>query len=291
MSKNISFDKERSVKRCVVDAWSIFALDWRSYLKNTCVYLLFVGLAAAFGIELLVRYLSEHALPAYRLYEMKGNPDLIKLIALPQLDSAVYMALSVVVLLIACYAFAGRMLRMIRFYAGTNKLPQKMSLWLSAKERKLGLRFFVMDAFFFVLALILTALISYGALQWFKWILLLLPVCLFYIWTTSHVARLNYAFRGQTFKEALRASLHKSLGYSLLVQMLMYIPAFFLYLTFLLPLFVYAFAALAGADSVLMGDALGIPDYLPVLFFFINSLGIAVCALVGMVRTWALAMK
>lgn len=291
MEQEIIFNKNRSIKACVADSWKIVALGWLHYLKALWPYLLIFGLTGAFFIEIFVQYATQHLLPAYRLYQIKGDPQLIEYVALPGWDLGIYLLLSLLLLVAGTYCFAGRLLRVMQFYRDTDALPSRPRIALGRAGLRYGLRLLACDALFLVCFALLAGLIGFAAFKWSVWISVLLPFLIAYAWATVHVARLQYAFYGKPFLEALKYALKRSMGFSFLVQFITLIPSAFLWLVFGMPVAIYLLTELAANDSLLMGDPSGLPAYLPFLFFVLNSTGLALCALVSSVRTWALALK
>lgn len=290
MENNLIFDKERSVKACIADGWRIFALNRGIYLKNIWVYLLLTGLTGAFLFELCIQYACERLLPAYRLTEMKGNPELVKLIALPALSEAVYLLLAFALFIVALYCSYGRMWRMMKNFSAENQLPRP-SLHFSRSERSFALRMFGINLLFTVICIILTTLITAAALKWNLWIAVLLLPLFIYSFCTAGVSEIKYVLKDATLKESLVYGLKHSLGTPFIIRFITFIPATALYVICSLPLMTYTLSEWSGHNSVLMGDASGLPAFLPILFFIINTFCLAISLWCATVRTWTLVLK
>lgn len=291
MQNSIPYHKERSVKGCVADAWRIFALGWRSYLRNTWPFLLLCGLGAAFAFEMLTQYVSLHLLPALRLWQTGGDPELIRFFLTPDIPAALYMVLAAAVCLISVYACAGRFLELIRAYGETDSLPRQMPPRLTRSDRRSGLRLLIADILTGFITLLLLSLVSLLAVKVTRWAALAAPLLIIYIWTTGNVVRLQYALNRQPLPQALLCGLRRSLGLPFIVQILTLIPAALLWFMGSLIPALYLLGNLANCDSLLRGDAAGMPTGLPVLFFLLNTLAFAFISLVSSWRTWALSMK
>lgn len=290
MENNLIFNKERSVKACIADGWRIFALNRSIYLKNMWVYLLLAGLTGAFLSELCIQYICDHFLPAYRLTELDSDSELAKLIALPTLSETVYLLLAFVLFIMALYCCYGRMWRMMKHFSIENQLP-RLSLHFSRDERSFALRMFGINMLFTIIFLILTAFVTAAALKWNTWIsVALLPFFIYTICTVC-VCEIWYVFKGASLKESLAYGLKHSMGIPFIIRFITFIPATALYVVCSMPPIVYALSEWAGYNSILMGDASGLPPFLPILFYVINTICLAISLLCITIRTWTLVLK
>lgn len=291
MEQSIPFDKPRSIKACVIDAWRIGALNWRNYLKALWPHLLLLGVTAALFIETAVRYATQHLLPAYKLLQYDSDPLLVQYVALPELTTLIYLLLAFGCMLVGIYNFEGRVFKLMQSYSQTDLLEADKQLRPNKEVRSNSLHLLRCDTLFVLVTFILTLLIGWAALSVNPWIAILLPCLYLYIWSTANVARMQHAFRRKPLGQALKFAFRRSMGMSFMVQFITLIPAVLLWLIFGMPVAIYLLTELGGHTSALMGDATGLPGYLPFLFFVLNAVGIALCALADSVRTWALAMK
>lgn len=290
METDIIFNKERGIKGCISDGWRIYALNWRAYVKALWAYLLFTGMAGAFFVEMNVQYVCNHLLPALRLHQMKGDSEIIKILAFPEISLLCYYLLSVVILGIAAFATQGRTIQMMQHYAVHQALPQ-LSLPLMKQERATTYRVFKTTIVFGIFAILFTLGIGAAAWKWEAWIAILLLPIYAYLSTTANVCELQHALQQKSFKTSLVYSLKHSMGLTFIIRLITFIPSAFLCLVFIMPAVIYALTEWAGNNSVLMDDPSGLPSYLPILFFVLNSIGIACCMLVSSVRSWTLALK
>ena len=81
--ETIKLNKSRSIKACIVDAWHIFALDWRKYLKLTVIPATVAGMAGAFFIEMCLQLICKNLQPAYRLYQNGVDVSWVKMVMTP----------------------------------------------------------------------------------------------------------------------------------------------------------------------------------------------------------------
>ena len=102
MSANIVFNKERSIKACMADAWRMIVLNWKDYLRNLWPYLLIASIAYALFIEFSVQYACQQLLPALLLKESGGEADVVKLLATPTLSNIVVLSVCLVFCIFSC---------------------------------------------------------------------------------------------------------------------------------------------------------------------------------------------
>lgn len=290
MKTDIFFNKERGIKSCISDGWRIFALNWRAYIKALWAYLIFTGMAGAFFVEMNVQYVCNHLLPALRLYQMKGNPEIIKMLAMPELSLLCYYILSAVVLGTALFCTHSRTIQLMLHYATEQALPQ-LPLPLLKEERATALRILKTNLSFGLLTAIITAGILAAAWKWQPWIALTLIPLYIYVSATANVCELQHALKCKSFKSSLVYALKHSMGLTFIIQFITFIPSALLCLVFIMPTCIYALTEWAGNNSMLMDDPSGLPSYLPFMFFILNAIGLACCAFVGSVRSWTLALK
>lgn len=291
MTPTIIFDKDRSVKACVADAWRLLARTWKRYLRAVWIYLILAGSTQALLLELFIRYIANHALPALRLSQSGGDPRIVRYILMPDGLTLLYFCLSAILCIFATYACYGRISSLIQAYKSWNVMPRLVRPALSKTERNCGLRLLGIDALAAFITLLLLAGVWLLAVKATPWLALLIPLFTLYIWTTANVARIQFAVNGQKLKASLRYALRHSLGTPLVVQILTLIPAGLLTTIFSLPILTYMLGSWAAADSLLRGDVTTIPPVLPLLFFIVNTLCLTVILAICSWRTWALSMK
>lgn len=275
----------------MADAWRILAVNWRKYLRNTWVGFLIAALAQAFLFEMAMQYVCEHLLPALRFTQSGGDPEVGKLIALPNVFTAVYLFLAVVLSLVATYLCGGRVLRIINDYRAGNAMPMKKPLAFTNKEFMAALRLFAVDALTGIAFSLIVAGVALLCLKISPWFAIAVPPLYIYIWTTANIARLRYALAGKPFVASLRFSFRRSLGQMFIVQILTIIPALVFAAVLLMPSAIYALGEAASTDSLLRGDVTSMPGLLPFVFFLLNTLCFFILMLVQSWRTWSLGMK
>lgn len=291
MEQTINFNKPRSIKACVIDAWRIGALNWRNYLKALWPHLLLLGITVSLFVEVAVRYATQHLLPAYKLMQYESEPKIIQYVATPNLSLGVCLLIAFICFLIGIYNFEGRLYYLIQRYSETDQFETASRIKPIKEARNNSSRLLRCDALFMLCTILLLLTIGFAALKLSLWISILLPCLCIYSWSTANVARMQYAFGRKPLGKALKFAFRRSMGMSFMVQFITFIPAVLLWLIFGMPAIIYLLTEIGGHTSALMGDATGLPAYLPFIFFILNAGGLALCALVDSVRTWALAMK
>lgn len=291
MQQAIIYDKERSIKACVADAWRIVAINWRTYLKCTWTAFLIAAIAQAFLFEMVMQYVCQHFVPALRFMQSGGDAEIGKLISLPNIFTAIYLFLAVVLACIGSYLCEGRIVRIVNKYRVSNAMPPKMPFSFGNKEFMAALRLFAMDALCGIALSLLLAIVAMLSVKVSPWFSVVAPLLYIYIWTFVNIARLRYALAGKPFVASLRFSLRHSLGQMFIVQILTLIPFLILSTILLIPSVIYACGEVASTDSILRGDATTMPAILPFAFFLLNTLCFAVLMLVQSWRTWSLGMR
>lgn len=290
MENNLIFNKERSIKACIADGWRIFALNRGIYLKNIWIYLLLAGFTGAFLFELGLRYTCDRFLPAYRLTEINSNPELVKLIAMPTLSEVVYLLLAFILFIVTLYCCYGRMWQIMKHFSAENQI-RRLPLHFSHDERNFAFRMFVINMLFTIACFILTALISAAALKWNQWIAVMLLPLFIYTACTVCVCEIRYVLKKASLKESLVYGLKHSMGIPFIIRFITFVPTAAVYVVCSMPPIVYALSEWAGHNSILMGDTSGLPTFLPILFFVINTICMAISIWCATVRTWTLVLK
>lgn len=289
--QNITFNKDYSIKSSIANAWKIFALNWKCYLKNTWVFLFIAGMSQAFLLEMTIQYVCQHALPALRIFQNMENTDLALAVAIPNVYLAIYWLLSLIIAIIGTYLCTTRIVRLIHEYRNTEKFPNQLPLFIGETDRLNAFKLFAIGALFFLLSLILIGLITWVSKKVSFWFLLLLPILVIYIWSTANVARVCYAIVGNSFMTSLKYALKRSLRQPFIVQILTLIPTFVIGICLTLPLVIYILAEIASTDSLLRGDSFGIPSFVPFFFYILNSVCLTAMSLVKSWRLWALSLN
>jgi len=291
MQQPIIFDKELSIKACVADAWRILAINWRTFLKCSWAGFLIAGLALALLFEVVTQYVCVHLIPSIRFIQSGGDTQIGKLIAIPNVLTAIYLLGAALLAVVSVYLCEGRVIRVINEYRARNAMPQDIPQFFTKKETMAALRLLAVDVALGVMLLLIGAAIVLVSVKISYWIAILLPLLLIYIWTVVHIVRLRHALAGKPFAASMRYGFRHGLGQMFIVQILTIIPAFLIALAFLMPSAIYALAEAASTDSMLRGDLTIMPAALPLVFFLLNTLCFSILVVVGAWRTWALGMK
>ena len=289
--ERIKLNKSRSIKASIVDSWSLFALDWRQYLKQIIYPALATGLAGAFAFEMCLQYFCEHLLPAYRMYQTGASVSWLKLMLIPAWSDIVYILSALFVFFFFMTYYRGKLLGMVSGYATKGYFAEKQDLILCPQERIFAKKYVALSLLWFVVVGTILFLIAWIAVKWQTKLLMLIPFVWVYLGSTNHVVQLNFTLGNKTFVQSLKLGFCKSLGLAFILQALTMLPMLLLLGVFTLPAVVYALSEMAVCDSLLVGDSVTVPSLIPFLFFLFNTLGFASLLVLNSVRTWALTMK
>lgn len=284
------WNKDRSIVRCIKDAWLIFSLHFKQQMKFYLPVLVLAGMLAAFFMEMVRMYAMDCAIPAYRLHEL-GAVDLAYAKLVPSWPLAVFGILSGVLTIVACYWAGGRAFSMLRSYAREGAFPEmKGRAFFSADDRKMAARIVSVDSSFVLFLLSGSAIIAGLAIGVHRWFGLLgIPFAL-YLFIALCGARLLYAFNGCGFKESLRMALMKRWGGFFTIVLLTGIPLALVHWICHLPAGIYLTASYATAETLLMGDVPVVPSSLNVFFFVMDAVGLMVGMVADLFALYALAL-
>lgn len=279
----------RSLGSCIFHSWRSFAAGWRNYLSSAWPQLLLVGTSCAFLCTMMLQYATNHALPALRMMETKMDDELVRWMLLPSLPTFIYLLLAAALCIFCLLTWEARIFTMGQSVSGTKELHRE-PLSPDHAERHLMRRLFAANTLWAAIGLLGLVVIACSAWFWCKWLFLLLPLWMGYVWTTANCTRTVYVGCHRSLKTALRTALRRSMGLALLLQMVSLLPLALISCIFLLPLIISWLAELATADTLLRGDTPDIPSFIPLLYFLLSSLSFSFLALIGSLRTWSLTL-
>lgn len=268
-------DKERSLRGCMAAAWTDGVRRWRIWLRPLWVMLALYGLTGAFALELTIRYACLHILPALRLYQTGGDAAVVRYFLIPSLAEALSLAGAWIFFGVVAYAEWGRFVRTLQAYDRAGNTDALRLFPFTGEERRAALRALRTDVAATLAALLLLCLVLVAALKFTPWLgLITLPVLVFF-WSAGPIARTAHSTLGLPYAASLRTACRQSFGPVWVVRFITAFPVGATLLIFGLWPLTYALASWAGYDSLLRGDATGLPAGLPVLFIFLNALSLA----------------
>jgi len=284
---------ERSPKACFVDAWKLFAGEWRSFLRFTGYASLLAGVGMAIFVYLTNGVLQRTLLPAYLWHISGADPALTGELFAPTWTDAWQVALAAVAALAGYCLWKAVTATQIRFYRSTGSLPRCGSLDLRGPVRRDALRL----AGFEASLLVLTLLVATGGL-WLAgkspWLLLPAGLLLLVLWTGGMVARLFFMLHGEPLLRAWRLAFTqggKRLGGYLIILLLTAMPVCWMGLVALLPALVLSLTGAYEAAGQLMGDAAVMPWHTGLLYLLAGAVCGTSYFLTRSLQIWALSLK
>lgn len=289
MEQNNALRQRRSLKACVALSWRTFALHPFDFFRALWPYLLLVGMAGSFLFEMALEYATTHALPALRLYGMDGQTELASLLLIPSLPLLAYMAVALIVWIFSLQALGARMIVLLSREDGTTDF-HPVPLRFDRAHLRAMRRLWTINGVWTVAVLLLSALIVWGGVKGWTWLLGALPLLFLYGWTTCNCTRMAYALCGLNFRQSFKFGLKRSLGIAGLLQAVTFLPLLLIACICWQPLAIHGATAWAAADTWLRGDVASMPAGLTLLYFASGSLGLMFTAFIGSLRTYALGL-
>lgn len=291
MQQTILFNKDRSIKACMADAWKIIALNWRSYLRLTFPYLLLAGIANTLFFEITLQYICQQAEPAYLLMQSGGTSDVVKWMAMPNVSNGIYLLLTLLLSIFANTCLMVKFFNLIRNYSNDNQMRNTMRLWLNKNEYIDILRIIGCVVGYALPTIIIGSFIVWAGLKWQIFLLAILPFILLYTSAACYLFTIKHILFHNTTKQSVIYSLKHAFGLTFILFMLTSIPVMFVCMVVLMPQVVYGLSSIAYTRSMLMSDTAYLPTWLPVVFFLLNTCGYAIAALAGSYQLWCISLK
>lgn len=291
MQQTILFNKDRSIKACMADAWKIIALNWRSYLRLTYPYLLLAGIANALFFEITLQYICQQAEPAYLLMQSGGATDVIKWMATPNVSNGIYMLFTLLLSIFGNTCLIVKFFNLIRHYSNNNEMPKAMHLWLSKSDYGDILRIIGCVVCYGLPTIIIGSLIVWTGLKWHLLLLIILPFLLLYASAACYLFTLKHILLGVATKQSVVYSLKHAFGLAFILLILTSIPVMFVYIVVLMPQTVYGLSSMAYTRSLIMSDAAYMPTWMSIFTFLLNICGYAITALAGSYQLWCMSLK
>ena len=285
------FSKDRSIKACMADAWRMIALHWKDYVKALWPYLLLAGMTSAFYVETNLQYVKEQALPALLLQESGGNAEVVKLLATPTAFNLTISILSFVLLVFGWLCFTSRLFKVIRHYADTDAMPQKLPIALDATDLHCMMHIFSAALATIAGFLLISAPFIFIAIKWSIWAMVALPLIVLYFSSFGVLSVLRHALYDYRLAPSILYALKHAFGQVFILMLLTAIPVGIALLITSLPQATYVSSEIAFTQSLIMGDNATMPWGVPLACFIVNSLCTAIGLLISSYFTWAIGLK
>lgn len=291
MSANIVFNKERSIKACMADAWRMIVLNWKDYLCNLWPYLLIASIAYALFTEFTVQYACEQLLPALLLKESGGQTDLVKLLVTPTPSNIVALSVSFMFCFFSSLCVAAKQYRLIHHYYEHNSMPKRLPFAIDKTDIHCMLRMVKTKLFSLLLFLLASLPFVILSIKGTIWGLLAIPFIALYLFSYSVLCAMRHALYKKAFAPSIRFAFKHALGLVFILMLLTSIPVSIALLTASMPQVLYVLSQWAYTKSLLMGDVVSLPIGLPFVFFIINSICFAIGIIVCSYFKWTISLK
>ncbi len=288
-----SLPRERSLRACIAAGWKLFAFHLRPYLAALWMPLLAAGCGYALFSFFFCRMYCTSALPAW-VYTHSGlELGVAREFFFPAPTDWLWLLLFFVAAVAGSCLARGAVFAQIKYYVREGRLPKNLSAVGGTPLRRSALRLLVFDALWtFVLAAITAVVVGIAAVtSW--WVLLLLLPIYIYGAVAVNIGEQFYLLRGLSLKESLVRSFTKGNNLSdyFVLLLLTSIPMFAVAIVGLYPNILLQLAYIVDGTGRLAGDASGMPDFMPLLFFILTAIGSAVVLLARSIQLWTLAFK
>lgn len=270
-------EKDRTSVRCVADAWKMFALQPRTFLRPLWLYCLPAALAFAALTPALLKLIEKQALSQ----PFTLTDCLWGIIAL-----ALFAAFSL-------YRKAA-VLRQISYYKREGTLPKHMVRLKNGALHKAVLRILSVDLPIYIIGMALTFGIGYAAIRISGWLSLCLLVLFFTFPLLTFLCEQRCLVYGRgawaSIREAMALDM-RSYGSYFVIALLAMIPLGLFVGVALLPAMTVLFSWYHNLKGMLMGDANGLPPYFSGIIMLCTFIGFYFSILTLSLHTWALALK
>ncbi|MBR1711922.1 MAG: hypothetical protein IJ722_00755 [Alloprevotella sp.] len=294
MDNHLDFNRQRSIKSCILDGWKVFALRWRAYLRFQWPALLLAALFVGLLLLGAASYLDAYLLPAAALREIGTPNEIVRQVALPEKGFLLQATIVATAALAAWMLWKGTLYTQMRECRHYGELPagQPFRLWRSILRN--AARCCAADALLALLWLLPCAAIVWAAFAWSKWLLLLLLPLVVAAKVTGTEVEIRHVLDGASLHTAFRQAYGSGLrqaGGLFLIRLLTAIPWSLLGLAAMLPVIALTLASATNTNGLLMGDPDGLPSYFYLLFYGVAAAAAFLIFLITGVRSWGCALK
>lgn len=289
-----SRQKDRSTKACFIDAWKIFALNWRSHLRFTACHALLAGIGLAIFAYAANNLAQETLLPAYLWYTTMPEPAVAREMLVPDWQDAAYTAAAFVAFLVGYSFWKSATFTQIRFYRSTADLPRCGHFSMRHTIRRDALRIFCFEATSLILHAAIFGAGAYMAVRHSLWYALPAAFLFVLIWTCSLVARLYFVLHGQSLLRSWKTVFtegYKRLGGYLIILLLTAIPVCWMAFVSFLPLLIVSFSGAYDVAGQLMGDSAAMPWYTGLLYLISGGVCGTAYFLTRGLQVWAMSLR
>lgn len=266
----LSFEKTRSVRACLADAWRAYALQPGKYVVFLAIPLLLAGLAFTAAGYVVGLFYTDCLLPL-RLFARTGA-DAAALWKAWDPPVRAWMLVGAAILLTATgfFAWSGAAAAQIRYVRRAGRLPRATDTAVWRDALCCGGRALAVAA----LETVVMAVVG-GGVGWLcakssgLW-LALFAVIAVYVCVTGAIVTVSYAVEHRSFRSSLSLATKgflRMFGGFLIIGLLTFVPIGIVTFVAHLPLLTLQLSAHAAAMSCLMGDAVSAPALTPALYF------------------------
>ncbi len=280
-----------NIQTCISQAWKTLALSWKAFLKPLWPYLLLVGVADALTLELIQQYVCGHLVPYQLFIESDGDGQIAKLMLEPSALFAVCAVLAVLLSVFANLAFLAKVYSSVRRFRKDEKLQPLPATALCKTDFRTILRTVLAVVIATAVCTLLCSPFAFAAFKWSKWIALPIPLLILFFTSGGYVLTLRYALWQDGLGNSINSALKCAFGKPFILLVLTTIPVYIVCQILQTPAALYLLSRTAATQSALIGDSFGMPGWLSVLFFVVNTLCYALIALTKCYRIWAMGLK
>lgn len=286
----LSFRRARGLNSSTGNAWRLFALHWRAYLRFLWPHALIAGMGAGLSWAMLYAMLAEHFIPMYLLVRSGGAVADMWALCAPDGGSWLLLAAAVVATFVAVNMFLGALAVQMRFAEAQEELPATGAFAFWQNIRQAALRSALVTLPFVLTGLLFTALclwICFRFSLW--WALAFLPLYI-YIGIGGLRMWLAYVAGPAAWLRSLRMALVSGwgrVGGCFLQLLITSLPVCFFSVAFALPSCFLLAAGCLDSASLLMDDVSSLPASVPWLYGLFAALGSCLSLLGVSVQLWA----
>lgn len=273
--EKVDFHKERSLQRCIWDAWLGFALQPFSYIKFLAPAMLVCSVSIAIFIWTIGEFSNSYLIPFKIFHSQREIPYKELLLVMgPSILEYIWILLACLVLFLGCVIFQSACLTQIDYTKKEGQIPtQNIFAFYPSFYQKFirSLKYFSIQVTILVLGIGLIALLALFS----KWMWLLLPIIWIYWSVACEIGSLNYVLTETSLHRTILYCFHpqNAFGKSFVLLLITSIFIAILFVVGLYPNLLILLSYSYDTLGVLAYDASGMPFYMPLLSFFCTVVG------------------
>lgn len=291
---DIDFYKDRSFKSCIADAWKAFALHPKAFLKYLWPSLLVSGVGFAILSFALLQF-SNNCIVPVRLFLQAGiDPQQVYPLLWPSLDTWLWLLVGLFVAVTSYGFWMGCTVSQIRFLKATGSLPMKGWRTFRHEIYRDGGRSVLFALLMCLITLLITALFAFIGLKWTWWSLIAYVPLMVYLCITGIMASTYYLVERTPLLHAWSLAVRngmKRFGGFFLIALLTFIPIAVVSMIVTLPSGILQLSYTAETASLLAGDTVNTPIYMPLLYLLTSTLATAFILFNYSLQFWAFAFR